>query len=606
MKKRKFAHILKPNKTTTNPAQFLFFDTETLEVSITSSRKYHKLKLGWACYWKRRSEGVKDTIIWKYFETPEVFWDFLTSKVHSKEKLYVIAHNMVFDFTVLEGLKYLPKYDYKLTNLFEKNRLFIAIYRQDDKKIVFLDNLNYFVMPLKMLGRSIGLKKKEVDFGTASKSELLKYCKRDVEILLKTWEKWISFRIENDLGNFGITIAQQALRTYCHRFMPEKIYIHDQTTLSEFERKAYYGGRVECFKLGHLTDDFYHNVDVNSMFPSVMINNLYPVKLKQYYENVNCTFLNKLMKSYSVIAEVTLKVKRPLFPLRKEYKVIYPVGEFTTFLCTPELKVALKRNQIKKILKIAIYEQADIFSDYVRYFYNKKQKAQDKNNSADALFYKYMLNTLYGKFGQKGGEWIKVGENPPDIIYMIQEFDSLTGEHYYLRSINGLVQKRVEEGEAFHSFVAISAHVTSYARVKLLALIEKAGRSNVFYCDTDCLFTNQKGYDNLESEMHENKLGYLSVKKVAENIVIYGNKDYEFGNIKRCKGISFKDDQINNNTYIQERWPSFKGIMRQKDKNKYYTTKVKKKLKRVYDKGIVTKSGKIKPFTFPLSEPSLF
>jgi len=235
-----------------------------------------------------------------------------------------------------------------------------------------------------------------------------------------------------------------------------------------------------------------------------------------------------------------------------------------------------------------------------------KNKAKNSGNSADSLFYKYMLNTLYGKFGQKGGEWVKVGENPTDIIYMIQEFDSVTGEHYWLRSINGLVQKRVEEGEAFHSFVAIAAHVSSYARVKLLKMIEKAGQSNVFYCDTDSLFVNMKGYDNLESEIQENKLGYLNVKKVAENIVIYGNKDYEFGNIKRCKGISFRDEQLNNNTYIQERWPSFKGIMRQKDKNKYFTTKVRKKLKRVYDKGIVTKKGVVKPFTFPLSEPSLF
>jgi len=64
--------------------------------------------------------------------------------------------------------------------------------------------------------------------------------------------------------------------------MKEKIYIHDQVTTSEFEREAYFGGRVECFRLGNFTDEFFYNIDVNSMFPSVMKENLYPVKLKNY------------------------------------------------------------------------------------------------------------------------------------------------------------------------------------------------------------------------------------------------------------------------------------------------------------------------------------
>ncbi|GAI92581.1 unnamed protein product [marine sediment metagenome] len=241
--KGKIAHLLRANKTTENPAQFLFFDTETDEVSINTTSKYHKLKLGWACYWQRRPEGVKDTIIWKYFDTPKVFWDFLNSRVRSKTKLYVIAHNVIFDFTVMQGLKYLPKYDFKLTHLFEKSRVFIAVYKSDKKKIVFLDNLNFFKTALRKLGYSVGLKKKSIDFNSCSKKELSQYCKTDVEILLKCWQKWIKFRFDNNLGNFGVTIAQQALRTYTHRFMPADIFIHDQATTSEFEREAYFGGR---------------------------------------------------------------------------------------------------------------------------------------------------------------------------------------------------------------------------------------------------------------------------------------------------------------------------------------------------------------------------
>ncbi|GAI25357.1 unnamed protein product, partial [marine sediment metagenome] len=298
----------------------------------------------------------KDTIVWKYFESPKVFWDFLNSKTRTKTKLYVIAHNMIFDFVVSEGMEYITKYGYELKNLFEKDRVFIAIYKADKKTIIFLDNINFFPMPLKMLGKAVGLKKGKVDFKKVSKEKLSEYCKRDVEILLATWKKWIKFRTDNDLGNFGITVAQQALKTYTHRFMPEKIYIHDQNTLAKFERKAYYGGRVDCFRLGNYTDEFFYLVDVNSMYPSVMASNLYPVKLKQYYENIGCGFLRLLLKEYSVIAEVILKTKQRFFPIRMDKKVVYPVGEFTTFLATPELKFALDRNLLTEIKKIACYE----------------------------------------------------------------------------------------------------------------------------------------------------------------------------------------------------------------------------------------------------------
>ncbi|GAI98595.1 unnamed protein product, partial [marine sediment metagenome] len=147
---------------------------------------------------------------------------------------------------------------------------------------------------------------------------------------------------------------------------------------------------------------------------------------------------------------------------------------------------------------------------------------------------------------------------------------------------------------------------TSYARVKLLSLIKKAGWKNVYYIDTDCLFVNQKGYDRLESEIKEGALGKLKYVGVTDKLIVFGNKDYVFGSLKKCKGISFNAVQIDDNTYYQEYWSTFRSILRQKDKNKYIVKVVEKELKRKYKKGEVTKSGIVKPLTFPLSEPSLF
>jgi len=63
-----------------------------------------------------------------------------------------------------------------------------------------------------------GCPKLKINFKTCTLEQLSEYCKRDVEILLKTWQKYFAWFIENDLGNFGVTISSQSFNTFRHRF----------------------------------------------------------------------------------------------------------------------------------------------------------------------------------------------------------------------------------------------------------------------------------------------------------------------------------------------------------------------------------------------------
>jgi len=125
------AHKLKSNKRTFIPTQFVFFDTETREVKKSSRTSVHKLKLGWACYWRRSSEFETDIEKWKYFETQTEFWDFIEQSVRSKTRLVLIAHNVVFDFTIVGGWIQLINRGWKLDRLYEKGHVFIARYKKE-------------------------------------------------------------------------------------------------------------------------------------------------------------------------------------------------------------------------------------------------------------------------------------------------------------------------------------------------------------------------------------------------------------------------------------------------------------------------------------------
>lgn len=209
---------------------------------------------------------------------------------------------------------------------------------------------------------------------------------------------------------------------------------------------------------------------------------------------------------------------------------------------------------------------------------------------------KKILNSLYGKFGQKAEEWKKIADCPgePDryeyLIYADQP-----GLHH-IRYLMGQCFERVRTGESFDSFPAIAAHVTAYGRLVLWRLMEKAGSGNYFYCDTDSLIVNNKGLKHLMSELSDTELGKLKIVETMNRMAIYGLKDYETGQKIVTKGIRKNAEKLSDGVYKQERWPSLQGMLRSGKGDVYTVEQTVKHLSRTYQKGKVLRSGKVVPF----------
>lgn len=589
------AHRLKSNKRTYVPTQFIFFDTETYQVKKSKYSSVHKLKLGWACYWRRSSAVYPDLVKWKEFKRKSTFWDFVEANIRTKTRLVLMSHNVVFDFTVAGGWSDLINRGWKLDRLYEKNHTFIARYKKTSKTILILDNMNYFVTSLAKLGDQVGLEKFKIDFSKCTDQELSGYCKRDVEILLKTWQQYFAWFIENDLGNFGVTISSQSFNTFRHRFMPSDIFIHNRRYVLNLERESYFGGRTECFKLGSFTKDKYYYLDVNSMYPSVMRSGWYPVKYLNY--DLKCTpqVLKFYLQKYCIVARVRINTKNPIVPVRKKLKVIFPVGSFEAVLSTAELKLALRENAIEKVISVAIYKREKIFKSFIDFFYAERLKAKQEGNSAYDLFFKIIMNSLYGKFGQQMGEWTTIGKCDPKDVEYWSEIVSGQSKIYKYRKINGLLQRYDSKHEAFNSFPAIASHVTAAARVKMWELMVKAGRGNVYYCDTDSLFVNQAGYDNLKPELDKFKLGKLKLVDVTNDLRLFGCKSYIFGDLKRHKGRKRDAVKIDKDTFRQSQWSTLKSLIQEGNLVDYKVKDIVKHFTGIYDKGNVDKDGNVRP-----------
>jgi hypothetical protein len=644
------SYAIKPNHKTETPKNLIFFDTESeVEIEINDQEraralkgetveKEHKLILLIASFTRANKKGEYNfnDVVYQDQDIAKNFWIDVDKFTKSKTKTLIFAHNMKYDSLVSNAVTNLVDLNYKVTGFSDNTPFFLnfekkqcpcgshnlmeddgEIYcydcitkikkqKMEKKTVNLLSSTNYYQFSLDKLGKAFNLEKGKADFNSDNMEGLIEYCKQDVNILRTAMLGFIDFIKKEDLGNFKITIAGQSFTSYRHRFMSKEILIHRDKKSLILERGAYCGGRNEVFNLGEIKNDIYY-VDVNSMYPSVMMDEEYPTKLVSYRERVDIDDLKYLIKEgYLICGNFMVETETPVYP-KKEKRLIFPVGTFETFLSTPEIIYALEHNHIKKVIAINIYEKANIFSEYVEYFYNMRLEAKAKGDEVRTLLYKLFLNSLYGKFGQKSNHWEKVGEAEPTEVKLERIYDVDTKKFITVKIFGGGIFRKndLEEGEneSFYSFPAIASHVTSYARMLLWKYIETAGIENVYYTDTDSLFVNLEGYKNLEKAnfLNEDTLGLLKLEYQADYLDIRGCKDYTLKYsgkvVDKIKGVSKNSKKINDNTFLSIQWQGYTKGLRNNSLDGYSNNVMVKKLKREYTKGII-ENEKVHPFIY--------
>lgn len=592
---KRFPHYLGDNRASQMPAACVWLDTETRPVRRTDGSEEHHLTFGYAAYRRRRHGQVWTTPEWLRFEDTATLWDWLLAKTRAKTRLHVFAHNFGFDFPVLAGFSVLRDRGWTLNSAIVDAPPIVLDYRQGNRTLRFVDTLNLWRMPLAAIGQRIGLDKLTMPAPDAPAAEWDAYGRRDVEVLMAATLQWFRFLTDHDLGGFGVTLAQQAMKAYRHRFRDCPIFIDGNPRADALSREAYVGGRVECFEIGR-REGRYHHIDVNSMYPAVMRDYTYPVKLRGHWRRVNVSDLIDECDSGCCVARVTVETDTPIYPAVRDGRLIFPVGRFVTSLATPELREALKRGHVAAAHECAAYERGRPFGSFIRTLYQMRRDFAAQGDEVGKWLTKILMNSLYGKFGQSGRRFEIDGEADDDSIAVWTEIDADSGEVHRMRQFGGIVQREIREPESRDSFPALAAHVTSHARMVLWRGIEQAGIANVLYCDTDCLLVNDEGLRRVRSLLHPDSLGAWKLEGSYDRVEIWGPKDYVFGDVRRLKGVRPSAEWVSNDTVEQDLFVGFRGLLQEGQLSAPVVRRVQKRLARQYLKGAVQPSGRVLPF----------
>ena len=574
----------------------------------------------------RESSKVAEKLVNKIIE-------IATRRYLRDKTLYVLAHNIKFDYVAM-NYHLLKKKGWEKTNqFFVDGARFVAEWVKKGEvyttktgkrkyhyhKILFLDTMNYFKTSVSKLGKTLGLYKlsdiidmnldkhdflyyvKIYDWDT-----LMEYNKRDVEILYQAMRFLIQKIVISYGVRFAYTVAGLAFNVF-RNLNKERIRIHGNPWLDKFEKKAYFGGRTEAFRIG-LVDEKWYKLDVNSLYPSVMINNLYPVEFMYTVTNPNKEQIEKLMELYRngqivYIADVLVNTDQPKYPVKYGGKLVFPVGNFRGIFCSPEID--LLDEDVKKVFRVAVYRAKPIFKDYISYFYGLRKKAKKEKDEVMNYFYKLLMNSLYGKFAETRTVEVRAPEyDIKDITYaIIHEDDGTT-----IRIIDGEAYVKIGEEVAPNAFVAIAAFVTSYARALMWKYMSTAGMENILYMDTDSLFVLEEGYQRLKKAnlIDDYELGKLKLEGVYDGITIYAPKDYEllikdpiFGwfvvEEEKHKGVPKRSRKLDEGVYKTKKFLGYKEAYKRFGEPKLFMQTYVKQLKRNYDKRIVHEDGSTEP-----------
>jgi hypothetical protein len=385
------------------------------------------------------------------------------------------------------------------------------------------------------------------------------YLQSDCQLLLEILEQSLDLiRLHvAKIKSLGMTIGSCALKIF--RTIGWGSDDPIDTTMPEHAeklcREGYHGGRVEVFKHGYFpTLNVY---DVNSLYPFAMVSTAVPISGRG---------IDTML--YRPGAVGCYRVE-----WRQRRKDIPPVllgtdgngsYEGVGVVYSPELELLQRIDCGATIFVRQGYQFMDTgkpFTEFVTQLY--RLRLSDKNGAV-GLLVKFLLNSLYGKFGQRQRREKLIAFDSWEAALEAEkenhENNAKLSDKRFHRELLPIDPTTFREGTPLytesesvrvdHAHVGIAGMITSRARVALYERILQAGSDTVVYCDTDSIHTTGA---NLHADISPD-LGAVKLEASGEGVYcgkkLYAIKEYRSANLPanwqfpiasekvRAKGIS--------------------------------------------------------------------
>ena len=247
-------------------------------------------------------------------------------------------------------------------------------------------------------------KKFSLRYFMRNKKKIRNYCLQDCIMTKELADYWLDtfYEVFDFYVANWVSSGYLAEKVLVFNDVKIPLFLDSDYSIQNLAWKSFYGGRFELIQRGFIGECY--NYDINSAYPYALI--FLPDITDGKW--VHGTRINPKasLGFFHIRAYVSDSVKVAPFPFRtKNNRIIYPCGEFETYITLEELKAVAEDSRIKyKILEsqqfIANPNCRYPFRDFINTQYQKRLQLKKEGNSLERAI-KIVLNSMYGKTAQR-------------------------------------------------------------------------------------------------------------------------------------------------------------------------------------------------------------
>lgn len=498
--------------------------------------------------------------LYRMFDSPIEFLDWLESTSSAKKKTYIFTPNVISTLTLCDFWSRLelhgctlskefgdadPSAPEKCTDMFgiptspvvncpgvsssgrhyHFNALVTGInaqivkYRTNSRSFQWCANTQYTNSTDSMIAESVGIEWKNVSAANVRHDTIASSCIARSGLYCEFFRQLCQWWVDIDGGPWGSTTAAMSYQFLKKRITAKTILRHDNQRVAELEESAVFAGRRTTWYVGNIgteedwleypdsapnrsihgtiLDTMYHS-DVRSMYPYLLARMPYPVRLLTYMHEPTLSECRDALEMYGVIASVLIRSDVSEYPLRTASGISYPIGVYRTTLCGPELMSALGSGLVQHVYSAAIYVMGMPFRTACDTLLNMRSEYRESGELAWEMFVKNLSNSMSGKLVQRKYDWVAdTTASPLSDWGTWTNRDNDTGEIEHYRSVAGMTWHRTLAESYIRPMASAYAYLTAYGRWYMAYIRNICPVGTVLSQDTDGIWCTSRALDSL-------------------------------------------------------------------------------------------------------------